>query len=245
MDAKTAIITGGSRGIGAAAALRLAQDGFHLLIGCKSGTDKALEVAARCEALGVKALVRAWDVSDPKQCEDAVQYAVEQFGRIDVLVNNAGMTKDGLLVRMGDDQFDEVIGANLKSTFSMMKACAKVMMKARRGTIINLSSVAGVYGNAGQANYSAAKAGIIGLTKAASKELGGRGITVNAVAPGFIDTDMTAALPDTVKEAAKERIALRRFGTVEDIAGIISFLASEGASYITGQTIVADGGLSL
>ena len=242
---RTAIVTGGSRGIGAAAAIKLAKAGCDIVIGCKTGMEKANIIAEECRAIGVRALVRLWDVTDTGACEEAVAWAAAELGSVDILVNNAGITRDGLLVRMSDAQFDEVIAADLKSAFTMLRTCAKVMMRARWGRIINISSAAGVYGNAGQANYSAAKAGLIGLTKSASKELGGRGITVNAIAPGFIDTDMTATLPEGVKTGALERISLGRFGTPEDIAGIVAFLASEDAAYITGQTIVADGGLSL
>lgn len=240
-----AIVTGGSRGIGAAIAKRLAQDGVDVIINCARSAEKAEAVAQECRALGVKAFVKAWDVSDYEACKQAVDEIKKELGTPTILINNAGITRDGLLVRMKEEQFDEVIRINLKGAFNMLSLVGALMMKARYGKIVNMASVSGVSGNAGQANYSAAKAGLIGLTKSASKELGGRGVNVNAIAPGFIDTDMTESLPEKVKEGAKGMISLGRFGKPEEIAEVAAFLASDRASYITGQVIIADGGMGI
>lgn len=238
-----AIVTGGSRGIGAAIARRLAQNGHDIVVNCASSVEKAEAVAAECRANGVRAVAMRWDVSDHAACEKALAEIKETLGVPSILVNNAGITRDGLMVRMKEAQFDEVISINLKGSFNMLKLCGAMMMRAKAGRIINISSVSGIAGNMGQINYCAAKAGLIGMTKTAAKELGARGITVNAVAPGWIDTDMTAALPDGVKETAKGQIALGRLGKPEDIASAVAFLASEEASFITGQTLVVDGGM--
>lgn len=244
-----ALVTGGTRGIGAAIALKLAQDGFDLVINCLNDDELAQEISQQsitaCQAAGADVYALAWDVSDYAACEAAVEKITADRGNVDVLVNNAGITKDGLMLRMKPEQFQQVLNVNLNSAFYMSKLCAKGMTRQRSGKIINISSVAGVYGNAGQANYASSKAGLIGLTKTISKELGSRGITANAVAPGFIDTAMTQALPEKVVEAAKQGISLRRFGTVEDIAGVVAFLASPAADYITGQVLVVDGGLAM
>lgn len=238
-----AIVTGGSRGIGAAISEKLAAEGHDVVINCASSVDKAEAVAEKCRAYGVNAVPMQWDVSDHAACEKALQEIKEKLGVPYILVNNAGITRDGLMVRMKEDQFDAVIQTNLKGAFNMLSQCGAMMMRAKKGRIINIASVAGIAGNPGQINYSAAKAGLIGMTKTASKELGARGITVNAVAPGFIDTDMTQILPDAVKEGAVKQISLGRFGKPEEIAGVVAFLASDAASYVTGQTIVADGGM--
>lgn len=240
-----AIVTGASRGIGEAIAKKLAQDGNDIIIGCTKDTEKAQAVATACRSFGVKAEVMAWNVADYEECKQATKKIKEDFGVPTILVNNAGITKDGLLVRMGEQQFNDVISVNLNGTFNMLSLCGAMMMRAKTGTIINISSVAGVYGNAGQVNYSASKAGVIGMTKSASKELGTRGITVNAIAPGFIDTDMTAELSDDIKNMATNQISLKRFGKVEEVAEVAGFLASKAASYITGQVILVDGGMSL
>ncbi len=240
-----AIVTGSSRGIGAAIAENLASQGVHVVINCRSNKEQGELVAEKCRAYGVEALVLPWDVADFAACEANVKTVTEKLGAPTILVNNAGITQDGLLMRMTEEQFDAVIDTNLKSAFYMTKLCSSLMMKARYGRIINISSVAGVYGNAGQANYAAAKAGIIGFTKAVAKELGSRNITVNAVAPGFVETDMTKDLGDNIKEAAKGNIALKRFAQPEEIAALVGFLASPTASYITAQVILADGGMAL
>lgn len=239
----TAIVTGGSRGIGAAIARELAGRGHDVVVNCAGSLDKAEAVAAECREKGVRAKAMAWDVSDFAACQAAVKEIKEEFGAPTILVNNAGITADGLLMRMKEEQFDKVLRVNLKGTFNMMQVCSALMVRAKMGRIVNLSSVAGVMGNAGQVNYAASKAGVIGMTKSAAKELGSRGITVNAIAPGFIATDMTDALPEGVREKAEQQIALGRFGRPEEIAALAGFLASKEASYITGQVIVADGGL--
>ena len=203
----------------------------------------AREVANECMKHGVDADCFTADVSQFEECAEMVKRVMARWGRIDVLVNNAGITRDGLIARMGEAQFDDVIAANQKSVFNMMRQVVPVMMKQRGGRIINISSVAGVYGNAGQLNYSASKAAIIGMTKSAAKELGARGITVNAVAPGFIETDMTEKLPDKAKAAIIERISLGRTGKPEDVANAVAFLAGDSASYITGQVLCVDGGI--
>lgn len=238
-----AIVTGGSRGIGAAIAEKLAQDGFDVLINCASSVEKAEAVAEKCRAHGVNAYVKKWDVADYDACSTALKEIKEEIGVPFVLVNNAGITRDGLMVRMKEDQFDDVIRTNLKGVFNMLSLCGAMMMRAKQGRIINITSVSAFTGNYGQINYTAAKAGMVGMTKTAAKELGARGITVNAVAPGWIATEMSDKVPEDIRENAKKQIALGRFGKPEEIAGVVAFLASDAASYISGQTIIADGGL--
>ncbi|MFP4071963.1 MAG: 3-oxoacyl-[acyl-carrier-protein] reductase [Desulfovibrionales bacterium] len=240
---KTALVTGGSRGIGRSVALALARDGFQVYLTYVSKPELAEAVCSEIEALGGKASAFLLDIGD----RDAVSafFADQVKGKVqlDVLVNNAGMTKDGLLVRMKPEQWDDIIQVNLSGSFTCLQEAAKIMMRQRSGRIINISSVVGQCGNPGQANYVAAKAGLIGLTKSAALELAPRGITVNAVAPGFIATDMTAGLPEEAAGQFMERIPLKRFGSPEDIAAAVSFLASDGASYITGQVLAVNGGM--
>ncbi len=242
-EGKTAIVTGGSRGIGRGIAERLAAGGANVLITYASNAAAAEEVVQALTAMGVKAGAISADASDPESAAKIIDAAKELGGTVDILVNNAGITRDNLLIRMKDEEFDAVIATNLRGVYSMMKAVAKPMMKQRYGRIVNISSVVGVYGNAGQVNYAAAKAGVIGMTKSVAKELGSRGITCNAVAPGFIDTDMTAVLPEETREQLKKGIVLGRLGTVEDIAEAVAFLASDKASYVTGQVLEVAGGL--
>lgn len=244
----TAIITGASQGIGACIAKRLAKDGFDVVINhfpSDSSKEKALAVAAECEAFGVKAICIAADVSQFDQCEAMVKQVKAEFGTIDALVNNAGITKDTLLARMKEEDYDAVIAVNQKSVYNMLKHTCAVMMKQRHGRIVNVSSVAGLYGNPGQVNYSASKAAIIGMTKTIAKEFGSRNITCNAVAPGFINTPMTASLSDELKAKMLGAVALGRYGEPEEIASVVSFLVSEDASYVTGQVIEISGGLSM
>lgn len=246
--AKVALITGASRGIGAAIARRLAGDGFSVAINCLNDEIKNTEgaqVAAECRAFGVAAECFVADVSSHEDCERMISEIKERFGSLDVAVNNAGITADGLLVRMKEEQYDRVIAVNQKSVFNIMKFAGAVMMRQRSGRIISVSSVAGLYGNPGQINYSASKAAIVGMTLTAAKELGARGITVNAVAPGFINSDMTEVLPEELKEKIMGQISLKRFGEIEEIAGAVSFLASDDARYITGQVLVIDGGMMM
>lgn len=245
---RAALVTGSNRGIGRAVAERLARDGFDVCVNCSSEASlpSAQELADQLEReYGVRAVAVAANVADPTAAAALVDAAMEAFGRLDVLVNNAGITRDGLLARMKDEDFDAVLDVNLKGTFNCCRAAAQRMMKQRYGRIVNMSSVVGVAGNAGQANYAASKAGVIGLTKAVAKELAGRNITANAVAPGFIETDMTDALSDKQRAAITERIASKRLGAPEDVAALVSFLASEEAGYVTGQVVCVDGGMSL
>lgn len=243
---KVVLITGASQGIGAALAASFARNGYNVAINCYNEytlENGGEQTAEECRAFGVEAECFVADVSDFAACESLTKAVADRFGTIDVLINNAGITRDGLLVRMSEQNFDDVIAANLKSVFNMTRFVGAVMMKKRSGRIINMASVAGVYGNAGQANYSASKAGIIGLTKTSAKELGPRGITCNAIAPGFIKSPMTDVLSDEVKEKILNGISLKRFGEVEDVAKVALFLAS--ADYITGQVILVDGGLMM
>ena len=243
-----ALITGASQGIGACIAKRLAKDGWDIAVNhYPSDGDKAKAeaVAEECRTAGVKAEIFAADVSDFGQCADMVKAVKDAFGSIDALVNNAGITKDTLLTLMSEEQYDQVIAVNQKSVFNMMKPVVKVMMKQKHGAIVNMASVAGLYGNAGQFNYSASKAAIIGMTMTAAKEVGARNIRVNAVAPGLIKTPMTDVLTDEQKAKIFDQIALRRFGEVEEIASVVAFLLSDSASYITGQTIEISGGLAM
>ena len=242
----TALITGSSRGIGAAIALRLAKGCFDIALNdLNEGMFENNDIAEKIREFGVKCEIFLADVSDYSQCEEMVGSVKEKFGGLDVLVNNAGITKDGLMARMSEEQYDKVIAVNQKSVFNMMKLAGKIMMKQRSGRIINMASVAGLYGNPGQINYSASKAAVIGMTKTVAKELGSRGVGVNAVAPGFIKTPMTDKLTEEQKNAVLNLIAMKRYGLPEEIAGVVSFLASEDSSYVTGQVIEISGGLSM
>lgn len=244
----TAIITGASQGIGACIAKRLAKDGFDVVINhypSDGDKEKALAIAEECRAFGVKAECIAADVSKFDQCEAMVKQVKADFGSIDALVNNAGITKDGLLARMKEADYDAVIAVNQKSVYNMLKHVCSVMMKQRHGRIVNVSSVAGLYGNPGQVNYSASKAAIIGMTKTVAKEFGSRNITCNAVAPGFIHTPMTDVLSEELKTKMLGAVALGRYGEPEEIASVVSFLVSDDASYVTGQVIEISGGLSM
>ncbi|MBE6085939.1 MAG: 3-oxoacyl-[acyl-carrier-protein] reductase [Selenomonas ruminantium] len=243
LDGKVALVTGASRGIGRAIALKLAAEGAKVAINYAGNTAKAEEVKAEIEKNGGEAILVQADVADSAAVETMVNTVVEKFGQIDILVNNAGITRDGLMMRMKDEDFDAVINTNLKGVFYCTKLVSKLMMKKRSGRIINMASVVGLMGNAGQTNYAAAKAGVIGFSKSAAKELAARGITVNMVAPGFIDTDMTAAMTDKAKEMTLTGIPLNRMGTPEDVANAVAFLVSDNASYITGQVINVDGGM--
>ena len=244
-EGKTALVTGGSRGLGRAVCLELAKGGANVVL-CYAGNEAAAQETVReIEALGAKALTICCDVSDAAQVDALVKAAVETFGRIDILVNNAGITRDNLLMRMSEADFDAVISTNLKGTFLCMKAVSRLMLKQRYGRIVNLSSVVGLRGNAGQVNYAASKAGVVGMTKSLAKELASRGVTVNAVAPGFIETDMTAALTDAARAAAQGSIPMNRLGAPEDVAKAAAFLASDDAAYITGQVLAVDGGMAM
>ena len=242
-DKKIAVVTGASRGIGRAIAKKLAENGAIVIINYNGSKEKAEEVKKEIESKGGQAEIRQCDVSNTEMCKEFIDSVIKEYGRIDILINNAGITKDGLLMRMSEEDFDRVIETNLKGAFNTIKSAARQMLRQRNGRIINMASVAGVTGNAGQANYAASKAGVIGLTKATAREFASRGVTVNAVAPGFIETDMTAGLSDKVKEASVSQIPLGKFGTAEQVAAVVAFLSSEEAGYITGQVINVDGGM--
>ena len=245
LTGKTAVVTGASRGIGRAIALRLAQDGAKVALNFASNIAKAEAVKAEICAAGGTAMLVQGDVSDFAVVNELIKRVVEEWGRVDILINNAGITRDNLLLKMSEDDFDRVISTNLKGVFNCTKAVTKLMMKQRGGRIVNMSSVVGLKGNISQTNYAAAKAGIIGFTKAAAQELASRGVTVNAVAPGLIDTDMTAALSEKVKEVMLQQIPAGRMGTPEDVADAVAFLVSDQAAYITGQVLSVDGGLAM
>lgn len=243
LDGKVALVTGASRGIGRAIAIALAKEGASVAVNYAGNSEKAGQVVSEIKEMGREAVAIQGDVTNADSVTAMVKNVTEQFGKLDILINNAGITRDNLLVRMKEEDWDSVINTNLKGVFLCTKAVSRQMMKQRQGRIINISSVVGVSGNAGQANYVAAKSGVIGLTKTTAKELAARGITVNAIAPGFIETDMTNVLTEEVGEQMRKQIPLGRFGLPEDVAKTAVFLASEDSGYITGQTIQVDGGM--
>ena len=245
LEGKIALVTGASRGIGRQVALTLGAKGATVIVNYNGSAAKAEEVVKEIEAAGGKAEALQCNVSDFEACGEMLADIVSRHGRLDILVNNAGITRDNLLMKMSEEDFDAVVNTNLKGVFNCIKHIARQMLKQKSGRIINMSSVSGVLGNAGQANYCAAKAGVIGITKSAARELASRGITVNAVAPGFIVTEMTDVLSDSVKEAATEKIPMKKFGETQDIANAVAFLASDEAKYITGQVLCVDGGMAM
>ena len=242
---KIALVTGGSRGIGRAVCLALAKSGADVAVNYAGKEEAAHQTCLMCEELGARTLAIQADVADNAQVNAMVDQVIAQFGRLDILVCNAGITRDNLLMRMAEQDFDQVIATNLKGVWNCMKAVCRPMMKQRWGRIVSMSSVVGVAGNAGQVNYAASKAGVIGMTKSLARELGSRGVTVNAIAPGFIETDMTAVLPENIKEGLLGSIPLGRLGQAEEVAALAAFLCSEQAGYITGQVIHVDGGMAM
>lgn len=244
-EKKVALVTGAGRGIGRAIAEKLADRGCFVIVNYNGSEQAAQETVSAIKAKGQEAVAVKWNVSDFSECEDKMKELIKTYGRIDILVNNAGITKDNLILKMKEEDFDDVIAVNLKGTFNMMKHVSRQMLKQKSGRIINISSVVGIMGNAGQVNYAASKAGVIGMTKTMARELASRGITVNAVAPGFIETQMTEKLPEQIREMNRTLIPLGRFGKPEDIAHTVAFLASDAAAYITGQVISVDGGMNI
>lgn len=242
---KIVLVTGAGRGIGASIAKRFASEGAEVIVNYSGNDEAAQKTVDEITATGGQTQKYKCSVNDSESVKVMIDEIIKEFGRIDILVNNAGITKDGLMLRMTDEDFDRVIDVNLKGTFNCTKYVSKYMLKQKSGKIINISSVVGLSGNAGQVNYSASKAGIIGITKSAAKELSSRGITVNAVAPGYVDTDMTKVLSDNIRNEILKNIPLQRMGNVEDISNCVAFLASEDASYITGQVISVDGGMHI
>ena len=243
LTGKTAVVTGGSRGIGRAICIELAKQGANVVVNYSGSEDKAKQVVSEIEELGVKAIAIQANVADSAAVDAMMKQTIEVFGTLDILVNNAGITRDNLLMRMKEQEWDDVVDTNLKGVFLCTKAVTRQMMKQRAGRIINISSIVGVAGNPGQANYVAAKAGVIGLTKTCAQELASRNILVNAIAPGFITTEMTDSLPEELKEAMLKQIPLAKLGQPEDVAKAVVFFASDNANYITGQTLHIDGGL--
>lgn len=245
LENKVALVTGAGRGIGRAIAIALAKEGAEVVVNYNGSEERAKEVKQTIEENGGKASIYKCNVSDFGACEAMIKDIVKEHGRLDILVNNAGITKDGLIMKMKEEDFDSVLNVNLKGTFNTIRHSARQMLRQKSGKIINISSVSGILGNAGQANYAASKAGVIGLTKTMARELGSRGITVNAIAPGFVDTEMTGVLSEEIRENACRQIILGRFGKPEDIANVAVFLASDKADYITGQVISVDGGMNV
>ena len=245
LKGKAALVTGGSRGIGRAVCLELARRGACVAVNYAGNAAAAEETVESCKAMGVDAFSVQADVADAAACDAMVKEVLSRFGRLDILVNNAGITRDGLMPMLKDADWDAVLDANLKGAFHCMRAAYRPMMKQKYGRVVNLSSIVGLRGNAGQANYAASKAGLIGLTKSMAKELAGRNVTVNAVAPGFIDTDMTAALPEKARESMLASIPMGRLGKGEDVAKAVAFFAGDGAGYVTGQVLCVDGGMAV
>ena len=245
LENKVALVTGAGRGIGRAIAIALAEEGAEVIVNYNGSEERAKEVKQTIEENGGKASIYKCNVSDFEACETMIREIVKEHGHLDILVNNAGITKDGLIMKMKEEDFDRVLNVNLKGTFNTIRHSARQMLKQRSGKIINISSVSGILGNVGQANYAASKAGVIVLTKTMARELGSRGITVNAIAPGFVDTEMTEVLSEEIRENACKQIILGRFGKPEDIANVAVFLASDKADYITGQVISVDGGMNV
>ncbi len=244
-EGRVAIVTGGGRGIGHAVAVRLAEEGANVAITYRSNDETAERSAGEVRAVGVRCEIFKGDVASAEDVEALVRGVNDVFGRIDILVNNAGLTRDNLMMRMKEEEFDDVIGTNLKGTYLCTRAVLRPMIRARWGRIVNVSSVVGLVGNAGQANYAASKAGIIGFTKSVAREVAQRGITANAVAPGYVETELTGSLPEKVKEGIRGQVPAGRFGEAGEVAEVIAFLAGEGAGYVTGQTVAVDGGMTM
>ena len=244
-DGRVALVTGGGRGIGRAVALRLANEGANVAISYRSNDASADEAAEEVRAAGVKCAVFKGDVASPDEVAELFEGVGEAFGRIDILVNNAGLTRDNLMMRMKEEEFDDVVATNLKGTYLCTRAALRPMIRARWGRIVSVSSVVGLVGNAGQANYAASKAGIIGFTKSVAREVAQRGITANVVAPGYVETELTGTLPEKVKDQIRGQVPAGRFGEAEEVAEVVAFLAGEGAGYVTGQTLAVDGGMTM
>jgi 3-oxoacyl-[acyl-carrier protein] reductase len=244
-EGRVAVVTGGTRGIGRAIALRLAAEGANVAVSYRSKDDAAEETAEAVRAAGVKCEIFKGDVASPEEVQALFKGVSDVFGRVDILVNNAGITRDNIMMRMKEDEFDKVIRTNLGGTYLCTRAALRPMVRARWGRIVNISSVVGLVGNSGQANYAASKAGIIGFTKSVAREVAQRGITANAVAPGYVETELTGSLPEEVKDQIRSQVPMGRFGEAEEVAEVVAFLAGEGAGYVTGQTIAVDGGMTM